>query len=133
MSRQNVETVRAVLERWGDGDFRVSVDLLDPHVVLVLGPRFADAGTYLGADAVAGYTRGLLEPWTRFTIEAEELVAAGDTVFAGVLQSGVGSTSGVPTEFRYFMLWSFRGGKVIRIECFRERAEALEAAGLPDG
>ena len=125
--------VRAVYERWGDGDFRASVDLLDPHVVLVLGPKFADAGMYFGVEAVAAYTRGLLEPWTRFTIEAEELVAAGDSVLAVVLQRGVGSTSGVPTELRYFMLWTFRGGKVIRIECFRERAEALEAAGLPDG
>ena len=33
-------------------------------------------------------------------------------------------------EFRYFHVWSFRGGKVIRLETFRERAEAFEAAGL---
>ena len=30
----------------------------------------------------------------------------------------------------FFTLWTLRGGKVIRIESFRERAEALEAAGL---
>jgi ketosteroid isomerase-like protein len=48
----------------------------------------------------------------------------------GVRQRGIGSTSGVPTEMRYFTLWTFRGRRVIRIESFRERAEALEAAGL---
>jgi uncharacterized protein len=132
MSQQNVETVRMVYERWSEGDFRASVDLLDTHVVLVLGAEFPDAGTYLGAEEVAAYTRGLLEPWTHFTIEAEELVAAGDSVLAGVRQRGVGSTSGVPTELRYFMLWSFRGRKVIRLESFREYAEALEAAGLSE-
>ncbi len=40
--------------------------------------------------------------------------------------------SGVPTELPYFMLWSFRGRHVIRIESFRERAEALAAAGLAE-
>jgi ketosteroid isomerase-like protein len=130
MSEENIGAVRAVYERWSEGDFRASVDLLDPHVVLVLGPELPDAGAYLGVEAVAEYTRGLLEPWTDFTIEAEELVAAGDSVLADVRQRGVGSTSGVPTELRYFMLWSFRGHQVIRLESFRERAEALEAAGL---
>jgi ketosteroid isomerase-like protein len=132
MSQQNVEIVRAVYERWSEGDFRTGVHLLDPHVVLVLGPEFPDAGAYSGIDAVAAYTRGLLEPWTHLTIEAEEVVAAGDSVLAGVRQRGVGSTSGVPTELRYFMLWTFRGRRVIRFESFRERAEALEAAGLSE-
>jgi ketosteroid isomerase-like protein len=52
-------------------------------------------------------------------------------VIVSVYQSGVGRTSGVPVELRYFTLWSFRGRKVIRIESFRDRGEALEAAGLP--
>ena len=47
-----------------------------------------------------------------------------------VLQRGVGDGSGLATEFRYFQVWSFRGRKVIRLENFRERAEALEAVGL---
>ena len=132
MSEERVETVRAVYERWGRGDLRASAELFDPHVVLVLGPDFPDAGVYLGAEAIAAYTRGLLESWTHFTIEAEEIVAAGDSVFAAVRQRGVGSASGVSTELRYFMLWSFRGLKLIRLESFRERAEALEAAGLGD-
>jgi ketosteroid isomerase-like protein len=134
MSEERVETVRAVYAHWSEGDFRASAHLLDPHVVLVLGPEFGpdspDTETYLGAEAVAAYTRGLLEAWTPFTMEAEEVVAAGDSVLVGVRQRGVGSTSGVPTEMRYFTLWTFRGRSVIRIESFRERAEALEAAGL---
>jgi ketosteroid isomerase-like protein len=130
VSPRNAEIVRTIYQGWSEGDFRASVGLLDPHVVLVLGPEFPDAGTYSGVEAVASYTRGLLEPWTRFSIEAEEVVAAGDCVLARVRQRGVGSSSGIPTELRYYMLWTFRGGKVIRLECFRDRTEALEAAGL---
>jgi uncharacterized protein len=130
MSQESVETVRGVYERWGEGDFAASVDLFDPHVLLVLGPGFFEAGTYLGHEAIAAYTRILLEPWTRLTLEAEEIVAAGDSVLVSVHQHGAGRASGVPTQARYFTLWTFRGGKVIRLEGFRERAEALEAAGL---
>ena len=135
MSEENVEIVRAVYERWSEGDFRASVDLLDPHVVLVLrpefGPDFLKAGRYIGPEGVAAYTRDLLKPWTHLTMDAEEFVAAGDSVLASVRQRGfLGSTSGVPTELRFFTLWSFRGRKVIRLESFRDRAEALEAAGL---
>jgi ketosteroid isomerase-like protein len=103
MSQGNVEIVRAVYERWSEGDFRV-----------------------------AAYTRSLLEPWTHFTIEAEEIVGAGDTVLAAVRQRGVESSSGVPTVLRYITLWTFRGRKVIHLESFRERAEALEAVGLTE-
>jgi ketosteroid isomerase-like protein len=137
MSQENVETVRAIYERFGEGDFRASADLLDPHVVMVLGPEFGPespgAGTYLGADAVAAYTREyLLGPWADFAMEAEEILAVGDSVLVGVRQRGVGRASGAPTELRYFTLWSFRGRKVIRIQSFRERAEAVEAAGLEE-
>jgi ketosteroid isomerase-like protein len=135
MSQENVEIVRAIYERWGEGDFRAAVDLFDPNILLVLPPEFGpespDIETYLGPEEIATYTRDMLKPWTRFTMEAEELVAAGDSVLVGVRQHGfLESTSGVPTELRYFTLWSFRGRKVIRIESFGERAAALEAAGL---
>ncbi len=132
MSRDNVEVVRKVLKHWSEGDFTTTIDALDEHAVLVLRPEFPDAGAYVGAEAIAAYTRGFLEPWTRLTIEAEELVDAGDTVLVGVLQRGVGDASGVETELRYFQLWTFRGGRVIRMENVRDRAAAMAAAGLAE-
>ena len=129
MSEQNVEAVRGVYRRWGQGEFPASVDLFDAQVSFVLGPEFPDAGTYRGLDRVAEYTRGFLEPWSRITIEAEHITDAGDCVVAAVRQSGVGGASGALTELRYFQVWSFRDGKVVRLENFREREEALQAAG----
>ena len=132
MSQENVEIVRAVFQRWSRGDFQAGVDLFDPHVMLVLRPGFPDAGAYVGAEGVAAYMRGFLEPWTHLTMEAEELLDAGDTVVVTVRQRGAGDVSGVSTELHYFQLWTFRGGKLIRLESIRERGEALEAAGLRD-
>jgi ketosteroid isomerase-like protein len=131
MSEENVEVVRAVYDQWREGDFKTT-DVLDPLVLFVLPPEFLAAGTYLGLERLAEYTRGFLEPWTRVTIEAEEIFDAGDSVVVAALQRGLGSRSGAPTELRYFQVWTFRGRKVIRFENFRERAEALEAAGLSE-
>ncbi|MDP9228149.1 MAG: nuclear transport factor 2 family protein [Actinomycetota bacterium] len=131
MAQENVEIVRAVYGRWSKGDFRPSGDLFDPNFALVLGPDFPDAGTYRGTEEVAAYMRGFLEPWTHLTIEPERIAAAGRGVLANVLQRGVGSTSGVPTEFRYFQLWTCSDRRVIRLEGIRDQAEALAAAGLP--
>jgi ketosteroid isomerase-like protein len=130
MSQENVDAIRALYERFSDGDFRASLDVVDPHVLFVLPPGFPESGTYLGIARLVEYTRGFLEPWKHITIEAEDITGAGDTVVATVCQRGVGRESGAATEFRYFQVWSFRGRKVIRLENFRERAEALEAAGL---
>jgi ketosteroid isomerase-like protein len=131
VSQANVNAVQDVYERWGRGDFRASAGLFDPLVLFYVGEGFPDTGTYLGLDRVAEYTRAFLEPWSEITIEAEEIVEAGDSVLVAVRQRGVGGESGATTEFRYFHVWSFRGGKVIRLDNIRERAEALEAAGLP--
>jgi ketosteroid isomerase-like protein len=136
MSENRGEVVRAVYQRFNEGDLRASADLLDAHAVLVLGggawgPEVPEDGIYVGAEAIAAYTRDfLLKPWAEFAMRAEDIIEAGDSVVVTVLQSGVGRTSGVPAELRYFTIWSFRGPKVIRIESFRERREAFKAAGL---
>jgi ketosteroid isomerase-like protein len=132
MSQANVEAVRGVYERWSEGDFEAGVALFDPLVLFIMRPEFPDAGTYLGPEAVERYMRGFLEPWTRLTIEADEILEAGDSVVVAVTQRGVGGASGAATELRYFQVWSFRGSKVIRLDNIRERAEALEAVGLEE-
>jgi ketosteroid isomerase-like protein len=132
MSQENVEAVRAVYERWSGGDFEASLDLLDPLALLVLRPEFPEAGTYLGVERIMEYTRAFLEPWIRIGIEAEHITDAGESVVAAVHQRGVGEKSGAATLLRYYQVWSFRGQKVIRLENFRERSEALEAVGLWD-
>ena len=129
MSHENTEIVRAVYERWADGDF-LTADVFDPEAELVMPPELPDTGTYAGVDAIAEYTRGFLEPWTRITIEAEEIIDAGDRVVVNIVQRGVGSSSGAPTELSYAHVWTFRDGRAVRIEAYRERAAAASAAGL---
>jgi uncharacterized protein len=132
MSQENVEIVRLVYDGWSKGDFREPARLFDPHIVFVLHPGFPEPGAYFGFERFIEYSRGLLEPWEKLTIEADEVIEVGSAVLASVHQRGVGRHSGAVTELRYFHLWSLRGPKVIRFDGFRERAQALEAAGLSE-
>ena len=129
MSRENVEFLRAVYAEWGRGNFSAGVDRYDPEAVLVQGEGFPEAGTYQGLEGFADYMHTFLDAWEKVTIEAEELIDAGDSVVAAVLQVGVGKGSGASTDFRYFQVWTFREGKVIRLEVIRNRDSAFAAAG----
>ena len=125
-----VHTLRAIYDGWREGDFNARLDLFEPDAVLVINPEFPDAGTYAGRDEIARYMRQFLEPWVRLTIEPGEVVTGDDAVIVGVNQVGTGRESGVATELGYFQVWTLRGDKVVRLELIRERADALEAAGL---
>jgi ketosteroid isomerase-like protein len=126
----NVERIEEVYAHWAEGDFRgVAAELFDQHV-LFLQHGFPDPGPYHGVGALRDFTKDFLEPWSRVRIKAEELIEAGDTVVVAVVQRAVGEGSGASAELRYFAVWSFRGDRVIRLENFRERAQALDAAGL---
>jgi ketosteroid isomerase-like protein len=131
MLEENVDAVRAIYEQWGRGNFRTGVELYDPDVTLVWRPEFPDSGVYVGTDRIAEHMRSFLEAWTRVTIEAEDLTTAGNRVVAAVVQRAVGRGSGAePAELRYFQVWSFRAGRVVRIEVIMDRDDAFEAAGL---
>lgn len=129
MSEQNVEAVRAIYERWAEGDFGAGVELYDSDTVLVQGPDFPESGEYFGLAGFRRYMRLFLSSYSHVTIAAVELIECGDNVVVEVFQSGAGAGSGAFTDFRYFHLWTFNGPKVARLENFRDRASALQAAG----
>ena len=106
------------------------MDLYDPLVLFVTHPNMPEAGHYLGPEDIRDYMLRLLPAWKTYTEEAEELIEAETSVVVAVRQSGVGLDSGIPAEVRFFAVWTFRGRAVIRLEIFRDRAEALEAVGL---
>ncbi len=132
MSRENVAALRRVYEGWGRGDFTTSEPVLDRNILLVVRPGFPTEGVSVGVEELRKHTVQVLDAWESLTMEAESYTEAGDSVLVRVHQTGVGAGSGVSTGMRYFQLWSFRGGKAIRLEVIADEAEALEALGLTE-
>ena len=137
MSQENVEIVRGVYDALARGDFRSTLDVYDPHVVFLQRDDSNVFGTdvegvYWGRAGLKDYMRKFLDTWSSATIEASEIMEAGDSIVAAIAMRMVGRGSGVPVEGRYFHVWTFRGGAVIRLDVLPERKQALEAVGLSE-
>ena len=130
MSRENVESLRAVYTEWAKGNFRAGGELFAPDAVL---EQIAEPGSvFHGRDAIAGYMREFLAQWSEFRIEAEEFVDEGDVVIVGERQYATGKTSGVATETTFYSIWTFDDGLVVKVRWELDRESALEAAGLSE-
>jgi uncharacterized protein len=132
MSEETVEIVRSVYDEWAKGRLDAGLDLYDEDIVFVGVPGNPDGRRFVGLEEVTAWMRRWLQAWTDFTMAAEELIDAGDTVFVSARQRGTGKESGIESEGTVFMLWTLRGGRVIRLEQFERREDALEAAGLSE-
>jgi ketosteroid isomerase-like protein len=130
MSSENVQALTAVYEGWEQGDFAAGVSIFDQNATLVLDPELPEAGVYVGVDGIRSYMTRFLEAWESLTIRAESFKSVGDTVLVKVRQSGIGQDSGAPVGFDYFQLWTFRGGRAIRLELVLSEEKALAAVGL---
>jgi ketosteroid isomerase-like protein len=128
MSEENVEFARAVYEQFAQGDFSAFGDWPDDFE-FVTSPELPDAGTYRGEDA-RRWARSWVEAFEGLTMEATEIIDAGDKVVIGLIQRGRFRGSQAPTEGRWWNVVTFRGEDMIRSQLFPERSQALEAAGL---
>ena len=59
-----------------------------------------------------------------------ELIEAGDKVVAVAQAVGSGPASQIAVDEHFAFVFTFRGDRVVREQAFRNREEALEAAGL---
>jgi ketosteroid isomerase-like protein len=132
MARADLETVKRLFGGWATGDFSVGATAFDPHVVLVVREDFPEPAVLVGLDGVNDYMRRFLAQFERTTFEAEELRVVGDTVLVHLLQRGTGAASKLEAEVRFFILFTFRGGKILRMESVLHASDAFAAAGLPD-
>lgn len=130
MSGENVEVVRAIYDAWAHHGLEAGLRYLDPDVEWDLSRRQVDPGIYRGLEGVREYVRGIRESYSGMGSELEELVEAGDKVVALLIFRGEGRSSGAAVEARIANVWTLREGKVVRMQYFGDREEALAAAGL---
>ena len=135
MSEENVEIVRSIyasLTRGGDDLF----DLVEVEQFLVdFSRRRVDPFVVtLDRETFDALRDEVLDPWEGPpTWEPQELIGAGDKVFAFIRTRARGKASGVEVDAHVANVWTFRGGQPVELKYFGEdRAEALEAAGLSE-
>ena len=87
---------------------------------------------YRGLAGVTQWLSDFAESWDSYAMELERLVDAGDRVVSLFRIRAVGAGSGVPVERGDGMVWTFRDGKLVRLDYFNRQQQALDAAGLSD-
>ena len=110
------------------------VELLDEYVVRDnrAYPLIDVPDVEMGREALVAF-RGTTGGRSRdYSLEAPELIDAGDSVIVVLHEQARGRGSGVGLERNWAQLWTFRNGRIIRMEAFRTREEALDAVELSE-
>jgi ketosteroid isomerase-like protein len=131
-SRKNVEIVREHFDKTNQRDFEAVMELYDPSVELAVAPDVAvDPGVYRGAEAVGDWFGSWFSTFAPgYRLDVTELIPVNDAVVAAVDHRAVGRRSGAAVTTRFYNVYRFRDGRIVRVELFRERTEALAAARL---
>jgi ketosteroid isomerase-like protein len=123
MSQESVEIVRRFLI----GDVDEALAYADPEIVW---NPIEELPTQ-GHGAVRASLARWKAEWDDYEMLPEEFVDRGDRVVVTVRLGGRGRGSGVEIDARFYDVYTLRDGKIVRMDQFTERSQALEAAGLP--
>ncbi len=129
MLRENVQIVREIFEGWARGDFSTGVDVLGSDFEYQQLSDAVEPGLRRGAG-VGRALRGIFEVYEDFRIEAEEYVDVGDVIVVVARTHGVARRSRMQLDQRFAFACSLEEGKLVRIEVYTDRGDALEALGL---
>ena len=128
MSQKNEEIVREAWDAYSRRDYDRVAGFHDPHIVVI---TLEDGAVYGNDDVIANYERWN-DAWEGAETTLEEVIGHGDRVFLAVRFQARGRASGVEVETRLYEVYTLRDGKVLRIDEYEQRAEAIEAAGLSE-
>lgn len=135
MSRESVEIVRRLYDAAARRDRETVLALYDPDVELdvsqvALGV-LTGQGVFRGHEGLRSLFREWHEAWESMRYDFDELIDAGDHVIAVVTRHGRGRASGAEVDWPVALVWTVRGGRVVRVRWFPSLERAREAARLP--
>jgi ketosteroid isomerase-like protein len=132
VSREDEEIVRRVIDATNRGDADAFVANLSPDVEWEDDLFGTEGGrTYRGTEEMRDWLRQVWEPWESLHMEADEIVSASaGRVVVGFELTASGKESGAETRARFWTVCGIADGKIRTRRTFRDRDEALEAAGL---
>ena len=122
------EIVRAAFAAYNRGDLDAMSKVCDPEVEFIT----LLLGNHHGKEAVLRLFEENRTNLTGYQLDPEELIEAGDSVIAVARLGGAGPVSGIALGDRIAFVFTLTEGLLIRRETFRNKEEALEAAGLSE-
>jgi len=92
-----------------------------------------DEGCVLrGLEEIGRDSENVEKTWEEHRVEPQELIDAGDRVVLFLREYQRGKRSGIELVIETAVVFDLRKGRVVRIQGYMDRAEALKAVGLSD-
>ena len=133
MSQENVEIVRRFADCWERRDWDGMAELADPKVEAHGTVGGVEEGRVRrGVSEIRRDYESVEETWDEHRIEIEKLVDAGDRVVILQREYQRGRSSGAEVVIDAAVIVDLRNGRIVRVQGYMDRAEALEAAGLSE-
>jgi ketosteroid isomerase-like protein len=130
VAQENVDLYRKQADARTRGDWHAVAAQLDPDVVVRTDPGWPEQRIY-GRQAVTAWMRGALESMGP-DFRIDEIVDLRDRVLVRWRWNTRGQHSGIGGELRYSEIVTFREGRAILIEHFRDHEQALKALRLDE-
>ena len=115
-------------DQLNEGDVDAAVDALHQDAVWEeSGALPGEDSMFRGREQIREFLAGFLDAWSDFRQEIEEVVTAGERVALLIHLHATGRGSGADVDARYAHVWTLRDGLGVRVDAYRDQAEAREA------
>ena len=88
--------------------------------------------TYRGLDGARKAATGFIEPYEKMIYALERIVVSGDRLAVIHRVRATARKTGISFDLQAACVYSYRDGKVVRVQAFRHPDEALKAVGLEE-
>jgi ketosteroid isomerase-like protein len=133
MSRENVETVKAVIAAFNRGDWDAALSHATPDVKFDTSRDLNETrGIHETREGAKPALERFHEPWQSWRSEIDEFVHIGEDVVVTRQTGTLRGRDGIEVRARTCAIWTFRDGAVSEFAHYTELEQALEAAGLSE-
>ena len=124
--------MRSMLETLNERGVEAALDRIHPDFEGITPPELSpEPDTYRGHDGIRRYFAGFEGVMDQVRWEEDEMIEARDgRVVAGIRLVTHSLTTGLELELPVWQVCTLRDGKVLRIEGFAQREDALRAVGI---
>ena len=131
MSGENVAVIRRGQDAFNRRDKAAWLAFGDPDCENVPPREWPESAPVRGAEAIWEFFVEAQEMFEPGPFELHELIEVGsDKVVGNQRRRMRGQASGAAIEWDYWVVFTLRDGRVVRIEWFADRDEAFRVAGV---
>ena len=116
MESANLQVLRRMEELFNERDLDTYLESMDRDVEWHVADEDPDTTVHRGRDEVRGYLTAWIDAFSDLEIRMEDVRDGGERIGSDLRFRGHGTESGAPLDERIGFIFTFRDGRVTRVE-----------------